>query len=152
MTTKKKVTQGSNPNLIDSPIGQFAMQAATVKQLNRLAKLLEPRPINNLRIEYVLLPGQGARITEPAPNGIIRTIQISWPDGCNQLVGVAVWCGAKQLIPQSGTGYLALNDITTLYTINFIKTVRSDQILVDMVNQDAANSHHITVVVDIEED
>ena len=146
------MTSQKNKNIIESPVGQFALQAALLSKITKLGKLLEDRPVNGLPFEYILLPGQGARITEPAPNGTIRTVQIHWPDGCNGLVGVAVWLGVRQIVPQNGSGYLALNDATPTYAINLVKTTLSDQIIVDMYNADAANSHHIVVIIGIEED
>ncbi len=103
-----------------------------------------------LSFRQLLNPGQGARIYEDSPltYGTIKTIQIHWPDGCNGLVGVAVWYGRQiQLIPD--IGYLALNDATANYAVNQIKSDK-EQVWVDMYNADAINPHRISVTVGIE--
>ncbi len=99
--------------------------------------------------------GTAVKVYENKPliGGVIRTVQIHWPDGCNGLVDVAVWHGNVQFLPRSG--YLALNDSTPHYGENTplgINEPKSDEeeLWVDLVNRDGGWPHQITVTVGVE--
>ena len=105
--------------------------------------------------DRILTPGQVARITEDSPYlaGIIKSVQIAWPNGCNGLVDVAAWYGNQdKLVPQQTTtvDFLALNDITPTYDGINIEKNDGTPVWVEMRNRDAINPHHIVVVIAIE--
>ena len=102
--------------------------------------------------EATLPAGTGVQITEPCPTGVINSVQIHWPAGCNGLVGVSVVLGGRQILPQFGAAPLALDDTTPVYPLNLKKERYTDDLRVDMFNGDGAFAHHIVVVVGVEED
>ena len=112
------------------------------------------------RMEYVPLSfdvpaSTGVKVYENKPllGGTIRTVDIHWPDGCNHLVGVAVYHGSVQFLPRSG--YLALNDANPLFGENTPLGINEpkpdeEELWADIVNGDGANPHSITVSVGVE--
>jgi hypothetical protein len=105
-----------------------------------------------ITLSYNLPPGGGVKIYEEKPltKGIIRELTIHWPDGCNGLVSVAVWCGTFQLFPKRD--FIALNDATPKYEGFSHPKTQDEEFWVDMNNADAANSHRISVTVGIDTD
>lgn len=104
--------------------------------------------IEQIPFVRTLDPLKGATLYEYAPfAGKIKSVLIDWPEGCDHLVDVKVGHGVKQFLPKEG--YLALNRTTASWTFNdWIQD--HEEIWVDMNNGDGVNTHHITVVVNIE--
>jgi hypothetical protein len=110
------------------------------------------KPLVYVPFEFTLNPGQAVRLYEDKPliKGTVRSAQLHFPDGCNGLVDVAAWYGnTAQLVPQTGSGYVALNDATPTYYINQEK-LDTIQLWTDMRNRDAVNPHHIVVNIGVE--
>ena len=82
-------------------------------------------------------------------NGHIKKIEIHWPSGCKDLVGVQVGINRRQICPRNGE--LAMGSQRAGY--DFWEPVKQGQyIWAKVANRDAVNSHHITITVMIEED
>jgi len=110
--------------------------------------VIMPKIIEQIPFAYNLDPLQGVTLMEYAPfSGYIKQVSLHYPDGCNALVDVRVGHGTKQFCPNEG--YLALNNATPIYrSSEWIKD--REEIWVEMRNTDGANSHNITVVVQLE--
>lgn len=107
------------------------------------------KEIIQVPFRQTLPSGQGKRIKLDPVVGVIRTIQIHWPDGCNGLVGVAVKYGSRQILPVQSAGYLSLNDCTPTWTgVDY--QVDKANIWVDLQNADQTWKHTVTVIVGVE--
>lgn len=89
------------------------------------------------------------RYVDYAPiDGVIKQILINWPDGCEELVDVAVGVKNTWLVPSTERTYLALNNVSpSFYAEEQVEKGEEVWLVVD--NGDEANAHTITVVVTI---
>jgi hypothetical protein len=79
--------------------------------------------------------------------GIVREIELHFPNGCNGLVEVKCFINQVQILPV--TGYIALNDFTRSYTVNR-EITRNDNLRVIITNRDAVNQHTPSIIFDME--
>ena len=113
-------------------------------------KEIRPKQYN---FSTTLATGAIAVITVPSEvTGTILTVTMHWPDGCNALVDLAFGISGDRdewLKPSARGTYLALNDATPMFVINY--KMKSDDVLwVRMRNRDAVNAHTPSVIVDCE--
>ena len=101
-----------------------------------------------LDFSYELAVGEENQLKEKMPwDGYVVDGSISYPDGCNDLVGVRITVDGKRLVPLN-TQWMAYNNVVMPVTL--LRRVKKDRlIVVDMKNNDTVNPHLITVSVNI---
>ena len=106
------------------------------------------------QVEYrrTIPPLTGGRITRVSPiTGIITSITVHFPRGCNQLVSLRFGIereGKGQVFPSPSETYIALDDWTKEFALNeYVE--QGDQIWVDVLNADFLNAHTPVVLIEI---
>ena len=101
-----------------------------------------------------LTPGATAVMTVASEvTGAILNVTMHWPAGCNTLVDLAFGISGDReewLKPSSRDTYLALNNATPSFTINYKNLIKDDILWVRIRNRDAINTHTPSVMVDCE--
>lgn len=83
-------------------------------------------------------------LTEPSPvDGMVQSILIHFPDGCNALVEVVCYINQEQILPL--TGYLALNNATPEFGVNR-RVKKGDALRVKISNKDTVNEHTPSII------
>jgi hypothetical protein len=77
-------------------------------------------------------------------DGIIYEVEVHFPDGCNGLVGVAIYQQGQRFMPRDG--YLALNNTTRIYPFGR-QVKQTDDLMVEIVNGDGGFNHILTVTI-----
>jgi len=99
----------------------------------------------NLRV--TLLPNQGQRIAQPSPlTGRIVQLIPHFPDGCNQLVDMAVGHKDTWIYPHRTDTFIALNDATPVLTVDE-PISKGEEIWMVARNADAGFPHAISCTV-----
>lgn len=127
-----------------------------------------PRPSefpHNFEVEVPADTGVNSAVTaefEPDYDGVIRQVDIEFPNGVQQAVGVQLRnAGGVRWIPRGGVRQLAggdpeesfyvqANDRTISATLN-VEVDADTPIVAEFINSDPNNSHLIEIVVNIEE-
>ena len=80
-------------------------------------------------------------------DGYVMSAVLNWPDGCNDLAGIRVEVDGKNMIPRNEQ-WVALNNVNRpLPLVRYVKKGRL--IKVYFKNNDSANTHRLTVLVNI---
>ena len=91
-------------------------------------------------------PLKGVILSEKCPlTGTIKSVTMSWPPGCNNLVDVAFGHASQRVCPYSG--YIALDDASPTFT-DINELVKMDERLwCEIRNADDTYPHTISVLV-----
>ncbi len=114
-----------------------------------MARTVVVSRIEHLTFEFNCPALVGVQLVDQAPfDGLIKSIQINYPLGCNNLVLVAVLRNNYRIMPQYG--FIRLNNVNATYWLNqWVKNNDNMQVIIQ--NTDAVNPHLITVDVHLEE-
>lgn len=116
----------------------MADKIGRIIQCRQAFSLTAAGTVGSLVTEFIQIPVKG----------IITEIQPHYPSGTNQLVGLLVKIGSKQIWPYEGS--LALDNITPQYACH--EAVNNYEYLAITANNgDAANSHKVAIVITITE-
>jgi len=128
----------------------------TIAVLERLTGLIEDlkeagfvMPIQTQQINFheTVQPLTGVRLEEYIPlDGIISSVSLHFPGGCNALVDVAVGHSSKQFLPIGG--FIALNDATPVYPTS--EKVSRQETVWCVINNTDALQHTVSIAVTIE--
>lgn len=114
-------------------------------------KTIVPKQYN---FRTALTPGATAKMTVASEvTGTIKEVTMHWPRGCNALVDLAFGISGDKdewLMPSSRETYLALNDATPIFKLDYKNLRRDDVLWVEMRNRDAVNTHTPSVIADCE--
>lgn len=89
---------------------------------------------------------KGVLLTETCPiTGRIKSVIMSFPDGCNMLVDVAFGHGSEKTCPYND--YIALDDATPVYTGINEPVKMNEKLWCEIRNTDGQYSHRISVLV-----
>lgn len=91
-------------------------------------------------------PGKGVILTETCPiTGTIKSVTMSFPPGCNNLVDVAFGHSSEKVCPYSD--FIALDDASPTYT-GMNEPVKMDERLwCEIRNGDDTYPHNISILV-----
>lgn len=82
------------------------------------------------------------------PEGIVRRVEIVYPDGCAGLVGARLTYGGGTLAPRTTGAFVRRNDDTATWDLNKVPT--GSQWKLEGVNSDAFD-HSLTVLLYVDE-
>lgn len=91
--------------------------------------------------------GEADTIEFSPATGTIDSCLLHFPEGCNALVEVMLYCRKQQILPTNRSS-IALNNATNLYDLNHPVRDR-DSIYLKIINHDSTYSHTITAVIAI---
>jgi len=103
----------------------------------------------NVNLRVLLEPNTGTKVYKSSPlTGKIVQLIPHFPDGCNQLVDLAVGHKDTWVLPHLVDNFIALNDATPVLTIDEPIT-KGEQIWMIVRNSDGREKHAITCSVTI---
>lgn len=107
---------------------------------------MEEMTTRQINFTETVEPLTGVLLTERCPlTGTIKSVTMSWPPGCNNLVDVAFGHGSQRVCPYSG--YIALDDASPTFT-DINELVKMDERLwAEIKNADDIHPHTISVLV-----
>lgn len=101
----------------------------------------------NLRV--TLLPNQGQRINQPSPlTGKIVQLIPHFPNGCDQLVDMAIGHRDTWILPHRTDSFIALNDATPVLTVDE-PIEKGEELWMIGRNGDGVNQHAISCAITI---
>lgn len=93
-------------------------------------------------------PLKGAILSERCPlTGKIKSVTMSFPDGCDNLVEVAFGHGSQKVCPYND--YIALDDASPTYTSINEPVIMNERLWCEVRNGDDTYPHAIAVLVTI---
>ena len=112
-----------------------------------MEKITEDKELTQqVTFTQTLQPLEGVELTEPCPlTGRIKSITMSFPPGCNQLVDVAFGHGSKKICPYND--YIALDDASPTFTDINEPVTMNGRLWCEMRNTDNTYPHTIIVMV-----
>jgi hypothetical protein len=140
-----------------SPVDLTGIQKDIAELKSNIQTLLDRRTpmageIQHMPYQYLLTPAgtptSGVRMSDkPEWDCTLRSIQVNFPAGCLNLVNVTVYHNRTQILPRNGV--LALDDAFPEYFFT-TELNQTDDIVIEMDNGDAVNSHQITIIVNVQ--
>jgi hypothetical protein len=93
-------------------------------------------------------PATERTVEQSSPiTGILRSIILHFPDGCNLLLGIRCYLKNMQILPVVSS--IMLNDATEVFDIN--RTLnQGDSISAVITNQDSVNAHTPSIIFNLE--
>ena len=106
-------------------------------------------PSRQVQIEETIASLRWKRYVKPCPiTGTIEQVQITWRDGCKDLVDVAVGMGDRWLVPSESRTYIARNGTTLTFPCKEA-VGKGETLWAEMNNGDESNDHFISVVLSV---
>lgn len=107
---------------------------------------MEEEITRQINFQEEVQPGKGVLLTETCPlTGRIKSVTMSFPPGCSNLVDVAFGHGSEKTCPYSD--YIALDDASPTFT-DINEPVKMDERLwCEIRNGDSEYPHGISVLV-----
>jgi len=106
------------------------------------------RQVSFTRPDTTILPATRAVVADESPvTGMITSITLHFPNGCNALVELSCSVNQEQILPVSG--FIALNDATKDFLVNKSVTKKAT-LRVLVVNRDAINPHTPSIIFNLE--
>jgi len=97
-------------------------------------------------------------LSEECPiTGKAVEVTMHWPDGCNALVGIALYYEGKRICPMGKgeaslmTDYLWLNDATPTWPLN-MPVEKGKVFWLEILNQDTVEAHTVSAIISITEE
>lgn len=119
--------------------------------LKRVAEVLAEEQLNDritrqINFREIVQPLTGVELTEVCPlTGKIKSITMSFPPGCNNLVEVAFGHGVEKVCPYND--YIALDDASPTYTSINEPVKINERLWCEIRNADDTHPHEISVLV-----